>query len=59
MLRKSEVGKVVVKEFDRTKGSGAAKLAASLKENYVGLSRKKVQNIKYRQITLQEKCKIQ
>lgn len=45
MLRKSEVGKVIAKEFDRTKGSGAAKLAASLKENYVGLSRKKVQDI--------------
>ena len=45
MLRKSEVGKVIAKEFDHTKGSGAAKLAASLKENYVGLSRKKVQDI--------------
>lgn len=45
MLRKSEVGKLIAKEFDRTKGSGTAKLAASLKENYVGLSRKKVQDI--------------
>lgn len=41
MLRKPEVGKVIAKEFDRIKGSGAAKLAASLKENYVGLSCKK------------------
>ena len=32
-------------EFDRTKGSSAAKLVCSLRENYVGLNRVRVQNI--------------
>ena len=44
MLRVSEVSKVVAEEFDRTKGSGAAKIACSLRENYGGLSRIRVQN---------------
>lgn len=45
MLRTSEINKLVGDEFDRTKGSGAAKLVCSLRENYVGLSRVRVQNI--------------
>ena len=38
MLRISEIIKLVADEFDRTKGSGAAKLVCSLGENYVRLS---------------------
>ena len=45
LLRNSEISKLVADEFDRTKGSGAAKLVYSLRENYVGLSRVRVQNI--------------
>ena len=45
MLRISEINKLVMDEFDWTKGSGAAKLVSSLRENYVGLSRVRVQNI--------------
>ena len=45
MLRISEINKLVADEFDRTKESGAAKLMCSLRENYVGLSRARVQNI--------------
>lgn len=45
MLRISEISKLVADEFDRTKGSGAAKLVCSVRENYVGLSRVRVQNI--------------
>ena len=51
MLRVSEVQKVISDEYKRVKkyeykgvkGSGAAKLVASLKENFAGLSRIKVQ----------------
>ena len=39
ILRVSEVRKVVADEYERVKGSGAAKLVSSLKQNFVGLSR--------------------
>ncbi|XP_022806163.1 KRAB-A domain-containing protein 2-like [Stylophora pistillata] len=45
MLKSSEVNKVVVEEFERTKGSGASKLACSLKDNFLGVSRAKIQTI--------------
>ena len=45
MLRSSEVNKIVAEEFDRTKGSGATKLASCLRDNFVGISRDKIQNI--------------
>ena len=45
MLRSSEVNEIVEREFDRTKGSGAAKLACGLRDNFVGLSHDKIQNI--------------
>ena len=43
ILRFSEVQKVISDEYKRVKGSGAAKLVASLKQNFAGLSRIKVQ----------------
>ena len=43
ILRVSEVQKVISDEYKRVKGSGAAKLVASLKQNFAGLSRIKVQ----------------
>ena len=45
MLRISGINKLAADEFDRTKGSSAAKLVCSLRENYVGLNRVRVQNI--------------
>ena len=45
MLRSSEVNKIVAEEFDRTKGSGSTKLASCLRNNFVGISRHKIQNI--------------
>jgi len=45
ILRVSEIRKVVTEEFIRTKGSGAAKLVCSLKQNFAGLSRVRVQEI--------------
>lgn len=45
MLRSSEINKIVAEEFDRTKGSGAAKLACSLRDNFTGVSKVKVQKI--------------
>lgn len=45
ILRVSEVRKVVADEYDRVKGSGASKLVSSLKQNFAGLSRVKVQEI--------------
>ena len=45
VLRSSEVNRVVADEFHRTKGSGARKIACSLKENFVGLSKNRVQDI--------------
>lgn len=45
MLRSSEINKIVAEEFDRTKGSGAAKLACSLRDNFIGVSKVKVQKI--------------
>ena len=36
MLKSQEVNKVVVVEFERTKGSGAGKLASSLRDNLFG-----------------------
>ena len=33
MLKSSEANKVVVEEFERTKGSGAVKLACSPRDN--------------------------
>lgn len=41
----AEVRKVVVDEYKRVKGSGAAKLMCSLEQNFAGLSRVKVQEI--------------
>ena len=45
VLRSSEVNRVVADEFHRTKGSGARKIVCSLKEDFVGLSRNRVQDI--------------
>ena len=45
LLKSSEVNKVVVEEFERTKGSGAGKLACSLRDNFLGVSRAKIQTI--------------
>ena len=45
LLKSSEVNKVVVEEFERTKGSGAGKLACSLRENVLGVSRAEIQTI--------------
>ena len=45
VLRSSEVNRVVADEFHRTKGSGARKIVCSLKENFVGLSKNRVQDI--------------
>ena len=45
ILRVSEVCKVVADEYERLKGTGAAKLVSSLKQNFAGLSRIKVQKI--------------
>lgn len=36
MLKSSEVNKVVVEEFERMKGSGAGKLASSLRDSFLG-----------------------
>ena len=44
-LRSSEINKKVAEEFDRTKGPGAAKLACSLGDNFIGVSKVKVQKI--------------
>ena len=35
LLKSSEVNKIVVEEFERTKGSGAGKLACSLRDNFL------------------------
>ena len=45
MLRSSEVNKIVADEFDRTKRSGATKLASCLSHNFVGTIPDKIQNI--------------
>ena len=45
VLRSSEDNRVVTDEFHRTKGSGARKIVCSLKENFVGLSKNRVQDI--------------
>ncbi|XP_031558423.1 uncharacterized protein LOC116294878, partial [Actinia tenebrosa] len=45
LLRSSEINNVVTEQFHRTKGSGAAKIVYSLRDNLIGLSRKKVQEI--------------
>ena len=45
MLKSSEVKKVVVEEFERTQGSCAGKLACSLRDNFLGVSRAKIQTI--------------
>ena len=45
ILRKSELSKVVAKEYDRTKGSGARKLVYLLKHRFVGLNQGKIQEI--------------
>ena len=45
MIKSSEVKKIVAEEFDKAKGSGAAKLACSLKDTFVGISRHRIQNI--------------
>jgi len=44
-LRNSEITKIVADEFQRMKGPGARKLVYSLKENFVGLSQNKIQDI--------------
>ena len=45
IVRKSEVSRIVSNEYDRTKGSGAGKLTYSLKQRFVGLSQKRIQQI--------------
>ena len=45
MLRSSEINKIDAEEFDRIKGSGAAKLACSLRHNFIRVSKEKVQKI--------------
>ena len=45
LLKSSEVNKVVVEEFERTKGSGVGKLACSLRDNFLGVSRAEIQTI--------------
>ena len=45
LLKSSEVNKVGVEEFERTKGSGAGKLACSLRDNFLRVSRAKIQTI--------------
>ena len=45
MVRKSEMSEIIAEEVKRTKGSGARKLINNLKHSYVGLGRKKVQDI--------------
>ena len=47
--------KVVADEHKRLKGMGDAKLVLSLKENFAGLGRIKVQKI---QTALQKECKV-
>ena len=44
-MRSSEIKSLVADEFHRTKGSGAKKIVCSLKDNFVGISRSRVQNI--------------
>ena len=45
LLKSSEVNKVVVEEFERMKRSGVGKLACSLRDNFLGVSRAKIQTI--------------
>ena len=45
LLKSSEVNKVGVEEFEGTKGSGAGKLACSLRDNFLRVSRAKIQTI--------------
>ena len=45
LLKSSEVNKVGVEEFERTKGSVAGKLACSLRDNFLRVSRAKIQTI--------------
>ena len=45
LLNSIKVNKVGVEEFERTKGSGAGKLACSLRENFLRVSRAKIQII--------------
>ena len=45
ILRNSEITKIVADEFHRMKVPGARKLVYSLKENFVGLSQNKIQDI--------------
>lgn len=45
LTRASEISNIVADKFHRMKGSGAKKLAHSLKKFYVGLSVRKVQNV--------------
>lgn len=42
MLRFLEVNEIVVREFDRIKGFGVAKLVCGFRDNFVGLSRDKI-----------------
>ena len=57
LLKSSAVNKVVVEEFERTKGSGAGKLVCSVRENFLGVSRAKIQTIlKHGQKSLSPKC---
>ena len=44
MIQFSEVSKIVIEEFDKIKESGAAKLACSFKDTFVGISRHRTQN---------------
>ena len=45
ILRNSEISQIVTDEFHRMKGPGARKLVYSLKENFVGLSQNRIQDI--------------
>lgn len=59
ILRNSEITKIVADEFHRMKRPGSRKLVYSLKENFVGLSQNKIQDIlKPRQVPLPSKCKV-
>ena len=45
MLKSSEINKLVVEEFERTKGSVVGKLASFRRDNFWGISRAKIQTI--------------
>ena len=54
LLKSSEVNKVVFEEFERTKGSGVGKLACSLRDNFLGVSRAEIQTILWTKVIIAE-----